>query len=83
MKLDDDTRLETISYEGGARLPSLTASQQIIVYTNLIHNFRCQPKDELRHEELRPYIDVLLGQEQLLWGVQYGTLYLRSTLEVR
>ncbi|KAL1450869.1 hypothetical protein WDU94_003183, partial [Cyamophila willieti] len=82
IKLDDDTRLDTILYEEGSRIPSLNASQQLIVYANLLYTYRTTPKDGLKLEELRPYIDVLLGQGgSLLWGVRYGVLFLRSKLE--
>ncbi|KAI5718318.1 hypothetical protein M8J77_019420 [Diaphorina citri] len=81
IQLDDDTRLETITYEDETSIPSLSPAQQIVVYTNLLYAYRTQPKDNLKTEELRPYMDVLLGQEGLLWGVRYGVLYLRSKLE--
>uniref|UniRef100_A0A8D8VKE9 Tetratricopeptide repeat protein 27 n=1 Tax=Cacopsylla melanoneura TaxID=428564 RepID=A0A8D8VKE9_9HEMI len=88
VKLDDDTRLDTIAYEDAARIPSLSSSQQLIVYANLVYIYRTSPKDGLKLEELRPYIDVLLGQDgqdvggaRLLWGVRYGVLFLRSKLE--
>uniref|UniRef100_A0A8D8Q8Z0 Tetratricopeptide repeat protein 27 n=1 Tax=Cacopsylla melanoneura TaxID=428564 RepID=A0A8D8Q8Z0_9HEMI len=87
VKLDDDTRLDTIAYEDAARIPSLSSSQQLIVYANLVYIYRTSPKDGLKLEELRPYIDVLLGQDvqeggaKLLWGVRYGVLFLRSKLE--
>ncbi|KAI5716323.1 hypothetical protein M8J76_004611 [Diaphorina citri] len=77
IQLDDDTRLETITYEDETSIPSLSPAQQIVVYTNLLYAYRTQPKDNLKTEELRPYMDVLLGQEGLL----YGVLYLRSKLE--
>ncbi|KAK7790318.1 hypothetical protein R5R35_010306 [Gryllus longicercus] len=82
LRLDDDVRLEKVQFtgDGAPTLPPLSPVQQAVVLNTFILVQRSQPHDELAHEELLPYLQVVLSEPQL-WSVQAAALVLRSRLE--
>ncbi|KFB48642.1 AGAP006358-PA-like protein [Anopheles sinensis] len=83
LKLDDDVRLEKVTFVNGAdnediQLPALI---QNMVLAKLYFLYVSQPKEQLVLEELRPYITSLVYQQFGPWMTRVAALYLNATTE--
>lgn len=80
VKLDDETRLEQISFADSVETPNLPNTEQELLIA-IIHKMQIsKPQDELYYEEIKPFIDALLCQNNT-WTVRAVTLLMRSQLE--
>lgn len=84
LKLDDEVRLDKIKFVDPTveqNSAGLSRLHQAILLAELFYKRRSKPKDDLIHEELRPYIDTLLGCPTLSWSTKMSVLLVRSQLE--
>ncbi|XP_022904058.1 tetratricopeptide repeat protein 27 [Onthophagus taurus] len=78
--LDDDVRLDQVQYAEGMETPMLPNTEQKLVLA-LIHKMSiCKPQDELFYEEIKPFIDVILNQNNT-WAVRTAALLMRAKIE--
>ena len=61
MKLDDEVRLDKIQFVDERECPTLSKSEQCLVFA--IYNIvkKSTPKDELANEQLIPYLETILN----------------------
>ncbi|XP_059087002.1 tetratricopeptide repeat protein 27-like isoform X2 [Tigriopus californicus] len=84
LKLNDEVRLDKIKFtdpEVEQNSTGLSRLHQAILLAMLFYRRRAKPKDDLIHEELRPYIDTLLDCPTLSWSSKMSVLLVRSQLE--
>lgn len=76
LKLDDDTRLETIVFmeEAKNELQVLSSAVQNFALIYVRHKELSQPKDKLADEEIKPYLNTLLHQSHGPWPIRIETL---------
>ncbi|KAJ0180741.1 hypothetical protein K1T71_004145 [Dendrolimus kikuchii] len=81
LELQDDVRLNRIEYNEKichAELPSL---EQILCLLTVQYLQKSQPKDDLMHEELQPYIEAVVSQKKGAWSSRVAALLIRCKLE--
>ncbi|XP_073943570.1 tetratricopeptide repeat protein 27 [Choristoneura fumiferana] len=81
IELQDDVRLNKIQYLeeiSQAELPSL---EQTLCMLTVQYLQKSQPKDELMHEELSPYIEAVVSQPVGPWAPRVAALLVRCQLE--
>lgn len=79
--LQDDVRIDAISYLDNTRNNMLFPNtEQMLLLTIVQHMMISQPLDSIYYEELKPFLDIILSQNNT-WSVRTSTLLLRSKLE--
>lgn len=79
--LQDDVRIDAISYLDNTHNNMLFPNtEQKLLLTIVQHMMISQPIDALYYEELKPFLDIILSQNNT-WSVRTATLLLRSRLE--
>lgn len=82
VSLNDDTRLENISFANGdIPIVELPNTEQKLLLTVVQQMWFSKPFDELHTEELTPYITYALAQKNT-WCVRTAALLVRCRLEV-
>lgn len=83
LKLDDDTRLETIKFldDKQNEQQQLSSTIQNLLLINVRHLEISQPKDNLADEEVKPYLMLLLKQENGPWILRLNALLMHIKLE--
>lgn len=85
LKLDDDTRLEKIRFLNPEdnNVMSLPSILQALVLAKVKHVKRSQPTDRLAEEEIEPYLNTLLYQDNGPLAVRLATLLLNISQECK
>lgn len=83
LKLEDDTRLETILFldESKNELQILSSAIQNFILIFIRFKELSQPKDELADEEIKPYLNMLLHQSHGAWTVRLEALLMNIKIE--
>ncbi|GJQ84206.1 hypothetical protein Trydic_g2878 [Trypoxylus dichotomus] len=82
IELDDNIRLDKIKYVTSGEVTQLPNTEQKLILTIIQKMLISKPQDELYYEEIKPFIDLLLMQNNT-WPVRIATLLLRSRLEAK
>ncbi|XP_017780887.1 PREDICTED: tetratricopeptide repeat protein 27 [Nicrophorus vespilloides] len=80
--LNDDVRLETVEFADKNEAPELSDLEQKLLLLVAQHMIMSKPQDDLYFEELKPFIDTVLSQNNT-WCVAAYTLQLRCNLEAK
>lgn len=83
LKLDDDTRLESIKFldDKHNELQELSSIMQNFLIINTRYLEISQPKDKLSDEEIKPYLMLLLRQSNGPWSIRLNTLQMNIAFE--
>ncbi|XP_063530950.1 tetratricopeptide repeat protein 27 [Cydia strobilella] len=81
VELQDDVRLNKIQYLEEIRQAELPSLEQMLCLLTVQYLQKSQPKDELMHEELSPYIEAVLSQKSGPWATRVAALLVRCKLE--
>lgn len=83
VSLQDDVRIDAISYLDNTQNNMLFPNtEQKLLLMIVQHMMISTPLDALYYEELKPFIDIILCQNNT-WSVRTATLLLRSKLEAK
>lgn len=81
--LNDDVRLDSISFLENRKSETLFPNtEQKLILTLVQEMIVSKPQDELSYEEMKPFIDLILTQNNT-WPVRAATLLLRCKLEAK
>lgn len=81
--LQDDIRIDAISFLDNTKHNMLFPNTEQKLLLTIVQHMRIStPVDALYYEELKPFIDVILCQNNT-WSVRTATLFLRSKLEAK
>lgn len=82
VRLKDDVLLDQVTYvdEKKSSVLLLPNTEQKLLLTIIQHTMISKPRDDLFYEEIEPFINTILSQNNT-WPVCTGTLLLRSKLE--
>nr|AON96559.1 tetratricopeptide repeat protein 2 [Bicyclus anynana] len=81
IELQDDLRLNQIAFNENITQAELPSLEQTLCLLNVQFLQKSQPKDDLRDEEVRPYIDAILSQKSGPWSTRVAALLTRCKLE--
>ncbi|XP_063378367.1 tetratricopeptide repeat protein 27 [Cydia fagiglandana] len=81
VELQDDVRLNKIQYLEEIRQAELPSLEQMLCMLTVQYLQKSQPKDDLMHEELSPYIEAILSQKSGPWATRVAALLVRCKLE--
>lgn len=82
MELNDNVRLEKVKFAISGEIQQFPNTEQKLILTIIQKMLISKPQDELFYEEIKPFIDVILTQNNT-WPVRIATLLLRSRLEAK
>ncbi|XP_065160875.1 tetratricopeptide repeat protein 27 [Atheta coriaria] len=80
--LNDDVRLDKIEFANDSKAMRLPDLEQRILLILAHHMMISKPEDDLFYEEMRPFIEIILSQNNT-WAVRTATLLLRCKLEAK
>ncbi|KAK4877079.1 hypothetical protein RN001_009585 [Aquatica leii] len=78
--LDDEVRLDTVKFSSELDLPKISDLHQKYLITRIQHLEISQPRDNLYYEEIKPFFDYILSQNNT-WVVRVMVLLMRCKLE--
>ncbi|XP_063359197.1 tetratricopeptide repeat protein 27 [Cydia amplana] len=81
VELEDDVRLNKIQYLEEIRQAELPSLEQMLCMLTIQYLQKSQPKDDLMHEELSPYIEAIVSQKSGPWATRVAALLVRCRLE--
>ncbi|XP_038215269.1 tetratricopeptide repeat protein 27 [Zerene cesonia] len=81
VELQDDVRLNKIAFDEKISEADLPSLEQTLCLLTAQYLLKSQPKDDLLHEELRPYIDAVNNQKSGPWSTRVAALLFRCKLE--
>ncbi|CAG4912678.1 unnamed protein product [Colias eurytheme] len=83
VELQDDVRLNKIAFNEKINEADLPSLEQTLCLLHAQYLLKSQPKDDLLHEELRPYIDAVNNQKNGPWSTRVAALLFRCKLEAK
>ncbi|KAJ8686374.1 hypothetical protein QAD02_022168 [Eretmocerus hayati] len=80
INLSDELRLEKIEFTEEKEMNELGSIEEAIVMAKFFQLQSSQPKDELIHEELLPYLEIIIDNS-VNWPLKMSALHQRCVLE--
>ncbi|XP_034840179.1 tetratricopeptide repeat protein 27 [Maniola hyperantus] len=81
VELQDDVRLNKIAFSENIVQADLPSLEQTLCLLTVQYIQKSQPKDDLRDEEIKPYIEAILLQKSGPWSTRVAALLIRCKLE--
>ncbi|CAH2232359.1 jg19162 [Pararge aegeria aegeria] len=81
IELQDDVRLNRIAFNENVVQAELPSLEQTLCLLTVQYLQKSQAKDDLRDEEIKPYIETILSQKSGPWSTRVAALLIRCKME--